>query len=236
MAESGHCRRAASRRVLRPARNAQTAGRRGIRRHNVPIAVATDWQPRHLAHAIPAHDDVDGRDAVRASRRRRGTLAGVTRNAARALGLHDDIGTLEAGKCTAISRSGTVERRPQLVYRNGIQRRCTARIWRGTDMSVAYDHDGPAARCSDHGRPDGHRRRRRCQARSRLSGPSVEAAAQIVADAASGNGAGLRRQHRLRQARLASASRRPTPRRCSAISSCRTAAASARRLRSGSCG
>jgi imidazolonepropionase len=48
-------------------------------------------------------------------------IAGVTREAARALGLLDKTGTLEVGKMGRSSPSGTVERPAELVYRMGFQ-------------------------------------------------------------------------------------------------------------------
>ena len=50
-------------------------------------------------------------------------LAGVTRNAARALGLADEIGTLEAGKWADLA-IWDIERPAELVYRMGFNR-CT---------------------------------------------------------------------------------------------------------------
>ena len=51
-------------------------------------------------------------------------LAGVTRNAARALGLADETGTLEAGKWADLA-IWDVERPAELVYRLGLQSACT---------------------------------------------------------------------------------------------------------------
>ncbi|MEQ1865957.1 MAG: imidazolonepropionase [Micropepsaceae bacterium] len=67
-----------------------------IRRHNVPIAVATDCNPG----TSPTQSllTMMSMAATLFALTPEETLAGVTRNAARALGLHDDIGTLEAGK------------------------------------------------------------------------------------------------------------------------------------------
>ena len=55
--------------------------------------------------------------------------AGVTRNAARALGLADEIGTLEAGKSCDLA-IWDVERPAELVYRMGFNP-LHARVWRG---------------------------------------------------------------------------------------------------------
>ena len=56
-------------------------------------------------------------------------LAGVTREAARALALGDDIGTLEAGKYADLA-IWDVERPAELVYRMGFNP-LHARVWRG---------------------------------------------------------------------------------------------------------
>ncbi|RZF65048.1 imidazolonepropionase [Sphingomonas populi] len=56
-------------------------------------------------------------------------LAGVTRNAARALGLADTIGTLEAGKACDLA-IWDIERPAELVYRMGFNP-LHARIWSG---------------------------------------------------------------------------------------------------------
>ncbi|MES2498121.1 MAG: imidazolonepropionase [Pseudomonadota bacterium] len=56
-------------------------------------------------------------------------LAGVTRNAARALGLQADIGTLEAGKSCDLA-IWDIERPAELVYRMGFNP-LHARIWKG---------------------------------------------------------------------------------------------------------
>jgi imidazolonepropionase len=56
-------------------------------------------------------------------------LAGVTREAARALGRLDRVGTLEAGKQADLA-IWSVERPAELVYRLGFNP-LYARIWRG---------------------------------------------------------------------------------------------------------
>jgi imidazolonepropionase len=56
-------------------------------------------------------------------------LAGVTREAARALGLLHDRGTLEAGKACDLA-IWDIERPAELVYRMGFNP-LHARVWRG---------------------------------------------------------------------------------------------------------
>jgi len=56
-------------------------------------------------------------------------LAGVTRNAARALGLQTETGTLEAGKQCDLA-IWDIERPAELVYRMGFNPLHT-RVWRG---------------------------------------------------------------------------------------------------------
>jgi imidazolonepropionase len=56
-------------------------------------------------------------------------LAGVTREAARALGMADELGTIEAGKRCDLA-IWDVERPAELVYRMGFNP-LHARVWRG---------------------------------------------------------------------------------------------------------
>ena len=56
-------------------------------------------------------------------------LAGATRNAARALGLAGETGTLEAGKWADLA-IWDIERPAELVYRLGFNP-LHARVWRG---------------------------------------------------------------------------------------------------------
>jgi imidazolonepropionase len=56
-------------------------------------------------------------------------VAGVTRNAARALGLAGEIGTLEPGKSCDLA-IWNIERPAELVYRMGFNP-LRSRIWRG---------------------------------------------------------------------------------------------------------
>ena len=57
-------------------------------------------------------------------------LAGVTREAARALGRLDEIGTLEAGQVVRPRRSGTSSARPSWPTGSGFNP-LHARVWRG---------------------------------------------------------------------------------------------------------
>ena len=56
-------------------------------------------------------------------------LLGVTRNAAAALGLGDEVGTLETGKSADLA-IWNAERPAELVYRMGFNP-LYARVWRG---------------------------------------------------------------------------------------------------------
>ena len=57
-------------------------------------------------------------------------LLGVTRNAAHALGMSREIGTLEVGKSADLA-IWNIERPAELVYRMGFNP-LHARVWRGT--------------------------------------------------------------------------------------------------------
>lgn len=98
-----------------------------FRKHNVAMAVATDCNPgtspltsllltMNMAATL-FHMTVDE------------CIAGVTRNAAKALGLQDEIGTLEAGKSADLA-IWDIERPAELVYRMGFNPLHT-RVWRG---------------------------------------------------------------------------------------------------------
>jgi len=98
-----------------------------LRQHRVPMAVATDSNPgtspltsllltMNMAATL-FHMTVDE------------CLAGVTREAARALGLSDQVGTLEPGKWADLAL-WDIERPAELVYRMGFNPLNT-RIWRG---------------------------------------------------------------------------------------------------------
>ena len=84
-------------------------------------------QSRHVAAHLAAPDHEHGGDAVPPDGR--GGIAGVTREAARALGRLDEIGTLEPGKCCDLA-IWDIERPAELVYRIGFNP-LHARVWRG---------------------------------------------------------------------------------------------------------
>lgn len=98
-----------------------------LRRAGVPLALATDCNPgtSPLTSLLRAMNM--GATLFRMTVAE--CLAGVTRNAARALGLADRIGTLEAGKSCDLA-IWNVERPAELVYRMGYNP-LHARIWSG---------------------------------------------------------------------------------------------------------
>jgi imidazolonepropionase len=98
-----------------------------MRKHRVPIAVATDSNPgtspmTSLLLALNMAATLFGLTIEEC-------LAGVTRNAARALGLSGETGTLEAGKRADLG-IWDIERPAELVYRLGFNP-LHARVWRG---------------------------------------------------------------------------------------------------------
>ncbi|MDR6833075.1 MULTISPECIES: imidazolonepropionase [unclassified Sphingopyxis] len=98
-----------------------------LRRAGVPMAIATDCNPgtSPLTSLLLAMNM--GATIFRLTVAE--CLAGVTRNAARALGLADRVGTLEAGKRCDLA-IWDVERPAELVYRMGYNP-LHARIWSG---------------------------------------------------------------------------------------------------------
>ena len=98
-----------------------------LRASGVPIALATDCNPgtSPLTSLLLAMNM--GATLFRLTVDE--CLAGVTRNAARALGLQDRIGTLEAGKACDLA-IWDIERPAELVYRMGFNP-LHARIWNG---------------------------------------------------------------------------------------------------------
>jgi imidazolonepropionase len=98
-----------------------------LRKHHVPIAVATDSNPgtspmTSLLLALNMAATLFGLTVDEC-------IAGVTRNAAKALGLEAEIGTLEAGKWADLA-IWDIERPAELVYRLGFNP-LHARVWRG---------------------------------------------------------------------------------------------------------
>ena len=100
-----------------------------FRRHRRADRDRDRLQSRHLADHLAAADHEHGGDAV--PPHGRGGIAGVTREAARALGRLSDIGTLEAGKRCDLA-IWDIERPAELVYRIGFNP-LHARVWRGDD-------------------------------------------------------------------------------------------------------
>ena len=99
----------------------------GLRAAGVPIALATDCNPG--TSPLTSLLLVMNMGATLFRLTVEECLTGVTRNAARALGLDDEIGTLEAGKSCDLA-IWDIERPAELVYRMGFNP-LHARIWRG---------------------------------------------------------------------------------------------------------
>lgn len=99
-----------------------------LRAHGVPIAVATDMNPGSspLTSLLLAMNMAATCFRLTVDE----CLAGVTRNAARALGLAREVGTLERGKLCDLA-IWDIEHPAELVYRMGFNP-LHARIWRGT--------------------------------------------------------------------------------------------------------
>jgi imidazolonepropionase len=98
-----------------------------MRKHRVPMAVATDSNPgtspmTSILLALNMAATLFGLTVNEC-------LAGATRNAARALGLAAETGTLEAGKWADLA-IWDIERPAELVYRLGFNP-LHARVWRG---------------------------------------------------------------------------------------------------------
>ena len=98
-----------------------------MRKHRLPMAVATDSNPgtspmTSLLLALNMAATLFGLTVDEC-------LAGATRNAARALGLSAETGTLEVGKWADLA-IWDIERPAELVYRLGFNS-LHARVWRG---------------------------------------------------------------------------------------------------------
>ncbi len=100
-----------------------------LRRHGVAMAVATDCNPGSSPLTSPLLAMNMAATLFRLTPEE--ALAGVTRNAARALGLAGETGTLEAGKWCDLAVWG-IERPAELAYRMGFNP-LHARVWRGRD-------------------------------------------------------------------------------------------------------
>ncbi|MBA2932837.1 imidazolonepropionase [Sphingomonas sp. CGMCC 1.13654] len=98
-----------------------------LRAAGVPIALATDCNPG--TSPLTSLLLVLNMGATLFRLTVEECLLGVTRNAARALGLQHDVGTLEAGKSCDLA-IWDIERPAELVYRMGLNP-LHARIWRG---------------------------------------------------------------------------------------------------------
>ena len=98
-----------------------------MRKHQLPMAVATDSNPgtspmTSILLALNMAATLFGLTVDEC-------IAGATRNAARALGLDHETGTLEPGKWADLA-IWDIERPAELVYRLGFNP-LHARVWRG---------------------------------------------------------------------------------------------------------
>jgi imidazolonepropionase len=98
-----------------------------LRRYKVPMACATDCNPG--TSPVTSLLLIMNMAATLFRLTVDEILLGVTREAARALGQHDDIGTLTAGKFCDLA-IWNIERPAELVYRLGFNP-LQARVWRG---------------------------------------------------------------------------------------------------------
>jgi imidazolonepropionase len=119
--------------VLRPGafyllRETQVPPVAAIRRHGVPIALATDCNPGTSPLTSLLLTMNMGATLFRLTVDE--AIAGVTREAARALGRLSSVGTLEPGKWCDLA-IWDVERAAELVYRIGFNP-LVQRVWRGT--------------------------------------------------------------------------------------------------------
>jgi imidazolonepropionase len=103
-----------------------------MRRHGVPIAIATDCNPgtSPLTSLLLAMNMAATLFRLTVDE----CIAGVTRNAARALGCFEETGSLDAGKACDLA-IWDIERPAELVYRMGFNPLHT-RAWRGTTHGV----------------------------------------------------------------------------------------------------
>ena len=98
-----------------------------FRQHGVPMAVATDCNPgtSPMTSLLLAMNMAATMFRMTVEE----CIAGVTREAARALGLGADVGTLEAGKSADLA-IWNIEQPAELVYRLGFNP-LHARVWKG---------------------------------------------------------------------------------------------------------
>jgi imidazolonepropionase len=112
-----------------------------MRRHGVPIAIATDCNPgtSPLTSLLLAMNMAATLFRLTVDE----CIAGATRNAARALGLFERTGSLDAGKACDLA-IWDIERPAELVYRMGFNP-LHARVWRG----AIADADSPRPACGE---------------------------------------------------------------------------------------
>ena len=110
------------------AREVQLPPIEDLRRAGVPIALATDCNPgtSPLTSLLLAMNMAATLFRLTVDE----CLEAVTRNAARALGLGDETGSLETGKYCDLA-IWDIERPAELIYRMGYSP-LHARVWRGT--------------------------------------------------------------------------------------------------------
>jgi imidazolonepropionase len=101
-----------------------------MRRHGVPIAISTDCNPGSSPLTSMLLTMNMGATLFRLTVDE--CIAAMTREAARALGLFDEIGSLEAGKRCDLA-IWDIERPAELVYRMGFNP-LQARVWQGNPM------------------------------------------------------------------------------------------------------
>jgi imidazolonepropionase len=102
-----------------------------LRRHDVPMALASDCNPGTAPLTSLMLTMNMGATLFRLTVEE--CLAGVTREAARALGLLEDVGTLEVGKRCDLA-IWDVEQPAELVYRMGFNP-LHARVWAGQEAT-----------------------------------------------------------------------------------------------------
>jgi imidazolonepropionase len=103
-----------------------------LRLHGVPMALASDCNPGTAPLTSLLLTMNMGATLFRLTVEE--CLAGVTREAARALGLLDDVGTLEVGKRCDLG-IWNVEQPAELVYRMGFNP-LHARVWSGQEVTL----------------------------------------------------------------------------------------------------